>query len=141
MQLVDKKNNIPFAFTDFLQHRFQSFFKFPAVFGARYQGAHIQRKNLFVFQSLRHIAPHDTLGQSLDHGRLTNAGFADQHRVVFRLPGQDPNHVANLGVSADHRIQLLISCLFHQILTVFLQCVIGGLRIIAGHPLISPHSA
>ncbi len=138
MQLVDKQNDASLALAHFLQNCLQTLLKFSPVFGARHQRAHIQRKDLLLLQSFRHIPADDPLGKPFHNCRLTDAGFSDQHRIVLRLAGQDPDHIANLRIPSDDRVQLLFSGALHQIVTVFIQCVIGRFRIVTGHPLIAP---
>ena len=46
--------------------------------------------DLLVLQALRNVAADDALGQALDDGRLTDAGLADQHRIVLRAPATAP---------------------------------------------------
>ena len=137
MQFIDKQNDLPVRFFHILQHRLQTFFKLAPVLGACHQRSHIQRKDLLIFQPLRHIASDNTLRQPFHHRGLPDAGFPDQNRIVFALSGQNPDHVPDLVVSPDHRIKLLLSCPLHQFLSVFFQCIIGRLRIIAGHTLIA----
>ena len=141
MELINKQDDLSFAFLYFFQNGFQPFLKLASVFGPCYQGTHIQCKNLLIFQTVRHISLNDPLGQSLNGCCLTYSRFTDEHRVILGLPGQDTDHIPDLAVTADHRIQLLLSGLFHQILPVFIQSIIGYLRIIRSHPLISSHSA
>ena len=137
VQLVDEQNDLSVAVLDIVQHRLQTFLKLTSVFCTGNQCSHIQCKNLLVLQALRHIASDDTLSQSLDNGCFTDAGFTDQHRVVLCLSGQNTDHITNLRIPADHGIKLLVSRLLHKILTVFLQRVIGCLRVVTGHPLIA----
>ena len=139
MQLIDEQDDLPVAAFHILQHGLQTLFKLAPVLGSRHQRAHVQGENLLILQALGHVAPHDPLRKALHHGGLAHAGFADQDRVILGLSGQDTDHVADLRVPADHRIQLLVSGLLHQILAVFFQRIIGGLRVVAGHPLVSPH--
>src|ERR1700682_3671650 len=70
---------------------------------------------------------------------LADAGVADQHRIVLGLPTQNLNHPANLGISADHRIQLGGLGLSDQVPAVFLQGVVGALRGGGGDPLAAAH--
>ena len=139
MQFVDEEDDLPFALLDFLQNRFQPFLKFASVLCAGDQRAHIKGKQFPVLQSLRNVSADDTLGQAFYDRRLAYARFADQNRVVLRLPGKDTDHVADLTVPADHRIQLLLPGLFYQIIAVFLQRVIGSLRVVADNSLVAPY--
>ena len=86
-----------------------------------------------ILQIRRNIAGHNTLCQSLSDRRLANAGFTDQYRVVLRLTGQDTDHVADLAVTANHRIQLILAGTLHQILTVFGKNIISFLRSLICH--------
>ena len=139
VELVDEQDDLPLALFHVLQHGLQPFLEFPAVFGARHQRAHIQREDLLVLQSLRHVAPHDPLGQPFHHGGFAHAGLADQHRIIFRLSGQNADHVPDLRIPSDHRIQLLGPRPFHQILSVLFQGIVSRFRIVGNHPLIAPY--
>ena len=139
VQLIDEEDNVSFALPDFLQHSLQTFLKFTPVLGSGHQGPHVQGKDLLVLQAFRHIPVHDPLRQAFHHGGLAHAGLPDQHRVVLGLPGKNTDHIPDLRIPADHRIQLLAARLFHQILPVFVQCIIGCFRIVAHDPLVPAH--
>ena len=140
MELINKQYDLSFAFLYFFQNGFQPFLELASVFGARHQSPHIQSKDLLIFQSVRNISLNDPLGQSLNGCSLTYSRLADEHRIILGLSGQYTDHVSDLTVTADHRIQLLFPCLFHQILPVFIQSIIGHFGIICSHPLVSPDS-
>ncbi len=137
MQFVNKQYDLPVAVLYILQNGLQTFLKFPTVLGACHQSAHIQCKNLFVFQALWDVSPDNTLCQSFHHRRLAHAGLPDQHRIIFGLSGKNTDNVSDFAVPANHRIQFLISGLLHQFLPILFQCVISCLRIVAYHPLIA----
>ena len=120
VQLIDEQNDLSLALADFLQHGFETFFKFAPVFGSGHQSAHIQGENLLILQAFRHVAPDNPLGQSFYHSRFADAGLTDQHRIVFCLTGQNPDHIADLGITSDDRIELLLSGPLHQIGTVLI---------------------
>ena len=136
VQLIDEQDDLSFTLSHFFQDRFQTFLKFAPVLGARYQRAHVQRENLLILQSLRHIATDDPLRQAFHHGGLADAGFSDQHRIILRLTGQDPDHIPDLRVTSDDRIQLLLSGFFHQVVAIFIQGIISSFRIVRSHPLV-----
>ena len=139
MQLVNKQNDLPVAVLHILKNCLQSFLKFTTVFGTCYKRSHIQCKYLFILQTLGHISADDTLCQSLYHRSFTYTGLTDQYRIVFCLPRQNTDDISNLIIPADHRVKLLISRLFYQILSVFGKRVIGCLGIVRGHSLIASH--
>ena len=60
-------------------------------------------------QRLRDVAGDDPLGQALDDRRLADAGLADEHRVVLGAPGEHLHDAADLGVPADHRVELALA--------------------------------
>ena len=77
MQLIDEQQNPTLGLFDFVQNGLQPLLEFATVLGAGHQRAHIQGKYLLVLQTLRYIAPHDTLCQTLHNGGLADAGFTD----------------------------------------------------------------
>src|SRR5699024_9705573 len=108
-----------------------------AVFCAGDKGSHIKGEDCLLFQSFRHIAADDTLRQTFYDRGLSYTGFSDEDRVVLCLTGKDTDHIPDLLVTSDDRIQLLLSRALHQILAIFVQCVISRFRIVTGHPLVS----
>ena len=139
MELIDKQDDLPVAVLHFLQNRFQTFLELAPVLRAGYQRAHVKGEDGLLFQSLRHVAADDPLRQSFHHCGLADARFADEDRVVLCLPGKDADHIADLLVTADDRIELLIPGTLHQILSVFIQRIVSHFRIVAGHPLVPAH--
>ena len=120
MQLIDKQDDLAVTVLHFLKYRFQTFLKLAPVFRAGNKRSHIKGKDCLLFQSLRNISADDTLRQSFYDCRFTDAGFTDQHRVVLRLTGKDPDHITDLLITADDRIKLLLSCALYKILPVFI---------------------
>src|SRR3546814_4223444 len=45
-------------------------------------------------------------GQAFDHGGLADAGFAHANGIVLAAAGQYVDHLADLGVAAEHRVDL-----------------------------------
>ena len=48
MDFINKQNNLPFAFLDFIEYRFQTFLKFATILRTCYQCSHIQRKDFLI---------------------------------------------------------------------------------------------
>ena len=141
MQLIDEQNDFSVALSDFFQNGFQTLLELAAVFCSGYQGSHIEGKNRFVFQALRHIAVGDSLCQTLYDCGFTNTRLTDQNRVVFCLTGQDTDNVPNFGITADNRVHFLVSGFFHNILAIFFQGVVCCLRVVGGDSLVSSYRA
>ena len=139
MELIDEQNDPAIAVLHFLQDRFQTFLELAPVLRAGHQRAHIKGEDSLLFQALRHIAADDPLRQSFHHCGLADARFADEDRVVLRLTGKDADHIADLLIAADDRIELLIPGALHQILSVFIQRIVSRFRIVTGHPLVPAH--
>ena len=85
MQLIDKQDDLALTLPYLFQYRFQTLLKLTAVFCTCNQCTHIQCENLFILQSLRYIAAHNTLRQTFYRRRLADTRFTDQHRIVFCL--------------------------------------------------------
>ena len=90
---------------DFLQHGLQAVFEFAAELRPGDQRAHVERDDALVLQALRHVALHDAQRQPFGDGRLADARFADQHRIVLRAAREDLDHAADFRVAADDRIE------------------------------------
>ena len=60
-------------------------------------------------EHVRHVVVDDLLGEALDDGRLAHAGLADQDRVVLRAAGEDLDDPLDLGLAADHRVELALA--------------------------------
>ena len=139
MKFIDEKNDLSVTVLHFFQNGFQTFLEFTTILRSCYQCSHIQRKDCLIFQSFRYISADDSLCKSFYNCSFTYTRFTDQHRVIFCLTGQDTNHITDLFITSDDRIQFLVSCFFNKILTVFIQCIISCFRIVRSYSLISPY--
>ena len=138
VQLVDEQDDAALRLLHLVEHGFQPLLKLAPVLGAGDQAAHIQGEDGLVLQTAGHVALHDPLCQALGDGRLAHAGLTDEHGVVLALPGQDADDVSDLVVTADDGVQLVLAGPLHQVGAIFLQGVIGLLRVVAGDPLVAP---
>ena len=139
MKFIDKKNDLSVTVLHFFQNGFQTFLEFTTILRSCYQCSHIQRKDCLIFQSFRYISADDSLCKSFYNRSFTYTRFTDQHRVILCLTGQDTNHITDLFITSDDRIQFLISCFLNKILAVFIQCIISCFRIVRSYSLISPY--
>ncbi len=135
VELVDEQQHAAVALLDLGEHRLEPLLELAPVLGAGQERPHVEGEDRPVFEPVRHVAADDALGQTLDDRRLADARLADQHRVVLGLARQDPDRPADLGVTADHRVELAALRLGHQVDAVLLERLVGGLRGRAGHPL------
>ena len=126
VHLVDEQDHPARRRRDLVQHRLDPLLELAAIFRAGDQRAHVERQQLLVLQRLRHVAVDDAQGEALDDGGLADAGFADQHGIVFRAPRQNLNGPADFLVAADHRIELALARRLGQIAGVFLQGVVAA---------------
>ena len=114
MQFVDKHDYVALL-ANKVYGAFKFLFQRSAVFGARNQRSHIQRKYRFALQKLRHVAFHDGAGKPFDHGAFAYARLADEHGIVFGLSAQNLNNPLDFFLSADDGIQLVFAGAFGQI--------------------------
>ena len=96
------------------------------------QRAHVEGKDRLVLQAFGHVAADDALGQALGDGRLADARLADEHGVVLGLAREDADHVADLAVAADDRVELVFAGAFDKVRAVFGKRVVGALGVVAG---------
>ena len=138
VQLVNKKNNV-FALLNLFEHRLQPFLKLTAILSPGNQGTQIERDDLLFLERFRHIAAHNTLGETLDNRGLADAGFANQHRVVLGTPTEDLDDAADLFVAANHGVELVALGQLSQIAAILLKSGVGAFGIGAGDTLGTAH--
>ena len=138
VQLVDEQQDPALGGLHLGQHGLEPLLELAAVLRAGDQRAHVEGEDRLVPQALRHVAADDALGQALDDGGLADAGVADEDRVVLGLAGQDLDDPADLGVAADHRVELAGAGLGDQVSAVLLQRLVRHLGHRRGDPLVAP---
>ena len=138
VDLVDKEDNLPVGLGHLVHHRLESLFELAFVFGTGDERAHVEREDLFALQVLGHVAAHDTVRQPFSDGRLTDARFTDQDRVVLCPPTQDLEHASDLLIASDHGIKLTRPRAFVQVDGVLAQRVVRILGRLAGHVVALP---
>ncbi len=121
VQLVDEQNDLPLLFGQIVEHGFQALLEFAAEFSARDQRAHVERENALVAEALGHFTVDDPLCQSLDDGRLADAGLADEHGIVLGTALQDLDGAADFIVAPDDRIEFALARAFGEVDAVLLQ--------------------
>jgi hypothetical protein len=63
----------------------------------------------------------DAQRQAFGDRRLSDAGFADQGRVVLTPPGQDLDDLLDLALASDHRVDPACACLRSQVAAELVQ--------------------
>ena len=106
VNLVDEGHNLAFGLLDFLEDCLQALLEFTAVLCACDHGAQVQADEGLAAQGFGHVAGNHALCQALDHGGLTDAGLTNQHGVVLGAAGEHLHDAANLGITADDRVEL-----------------------------------
>ena len=86
-----------------------------------------------------HVAGDDPARESLDDGRLADAGVADEHGVVLRAAREHLHDAADFVVAADHGVDLALARLFGEVAAVFLQRLVFALGILVGDALVAAH--
>src|SRR6202012_4122892 len=82
VQLVDEQDDL-LVLRDLVHDRLEALFELTAVLGARDDRGHVEREHTVVAKRLRAFSIRNELRESLDDRRLADAGFADEHWVVF----------------------------------------------------------
>jgi hypothetical protein len=133
VHLVDERDDLAVAVADLLEHGLEPLLELTAIFGARDHRREVESHQSLVPQRLRHVTGHDALGQSFDDGGLADAGFADEDRIVLGTPRQHLHHPADLGVTADDRIELSVAGARGEIDAVLVQSLVRRLRVRRRH--------
>ena len=132
VQLVDEQNHLSLRIGDFLEDRLEALLELAAVLRAGDQRTHVERDDRLVLEPFRHVAAHDARRQAFDDGRLADAGFADQHRVVLGTPRQHLDDATDLLVAPDDRIELALAGELGEVATVAFERLIGAFRVLVG---------
>ena len=77
----------------------------------------------------------DAAGETLDDGCFSNAGLADEDRIVLRPAREYLDHAANLFVATDDRVELALAGQVGEVLAIFLQRLELSLGILIGDAL------
>jgi len=90
------------------RNRLQALFEFAAILRAGDECAHIERDDLLVFQSFRHVARKMRPARPSTMAVLRRR-LADQHRIVLRAAREYLNDAADFFVAADDRVELALA--------------------------------
>ena len=104
VQLVDKDDGV-LALHQFFHDGLQPLFELAAVFRARDDERKIEGENAFIREKRRNIAIGNALRQAFDDGRLSHAGLANEHRIIFGAPAKNLDDALDFTFAADQRVQ------------------------------------
>ena len=108
VQLVDEQDRV-LRPADFVHHRLDPLFELAAVLRAGDHHRQVEHHDPAVEQQLRHVAVDHALGEAFDDGRLADARFAEQHRVVLGAAAEDLDRPFDFVLAADDRVELLLA--------------------------------
>ena len=133
MHFVDEQDHVA-GVGHFAQHGLQAFFELAAKLRAGDKGAHIERDDSLVFQTLGHVGIDDPKRKTFGNGGFAHAGLADKHGIVFCPTGKHLDHAADFLVAADHRVEFSLPCPFHKVNAVSLEGLKFVFRSLICHP-------
>ena len=125
MHFVDEENHAAGGLLHFVQYRLEAFFELAAEFRAGDQRAHVERKQALALQAFRDITIDYAQRETFGNGRLADAGFADQDRVVFRAARENLHRAADFLVAANDRIKLAVARILGQVAGIFLEGLVA----------------
>jgi hypothetical protein len=105
VRLVDEEDDRRGRVLDLLDQPLEPVLELALHAGARLQQRQVERADGDVAQRRRHVALRHALREALDHRRLADARLADEDRVVLPAAGQDVDHLPDLEVAAEHRVE------------------------------------
>ena len=107
VELVDEEDDVA-ALGDLLHHLLEALLELAAVLGAGDEGREVERVDLLVLEELRHLARVDARREALDDGGLADAGLAEEDGVVLLAAREDLHDPLDLGLAADHGVELAV---------------------------------
>jgi hypothetical protein len=107
VDLVDEQDHVV-GFLGFFEDVLHAFLELGAILRAGDHKAHVEQEDPAVDELFGNVIGHDHLGDALDDGGLTDAGFADEDRVVFLSAGKHLDHPLDLVVAADDGVELVL---------------------------------
>ena len=121
VHLVDERDDPALGSLDLSQDGLEALLELAPILRAGNERAHVETDNPFVLQALGHVAVNDALCKPFDDGRLADAGFSDEHRIVLGTARQHLDRAADLLVAANHRVKPALLSEFGQVASVLLE--------------------
>jgi hypothetical protein len=133
VEFVDEKDDLALRVFDFLEDGFEAIFEFAAIFCAGQHGSEIEGNDALVLQRFGHVAGNDALGEALDDRSLADAGFADEHGIIFGAAGKHLDNATDFFIASNDGVELAPASLLSQVAGVFVQCLEFCFWILVGH--------
>ena len=121
VQFIDKQHHPGIGIADLRQHGPQPFLELPPELGTGDEGPHIKSHQPQTLQGFRHLSGHNPLRQQFGDRGFAHTRSTDQHRVVLPPARKHLDQAPDLGVAADHRIELAFGCRCREITAVELK--------------------
>src|SRR4030095_14012847 len=106
VQLIDKENDI-FVFTDSFDEGSEPLFILPAKASPGNKIDMAERENMYIEKRRRHLTRCYKLCQSFNNRGLTDASFADEYWIIFRLSKQCCNNAFDRRITTEDRLAAL----------------------------------
>src|ERR671920_874303 len=89
VELVDKQDDVLLLLLELLEHLLHPLLEVSPETGPRDESADVEREDALALQGLWYVVGDYALGKPLGHGRLADAGLADQDGVVLGAARED----------------------------------------------------
>ena len=109
MGLVDEENDRRGRGFHFFDQTLEPILELALDAGAGLQQCQVECPHMHVLQRRGHIALGNTQGKAFDHGGLADAGFTRKDGIVLPAASEDVDHLANLRIAAQHRVDLALA--------------------------------
>ena len=130
MDLINEQDGVGMRL-QLLEHLLEPLLEVAAIAGAGQERAHVQREHGGSRQHFRHFAFHDALGEPFRDRGLADAGLAHEQRIVLLATAQHLDGAVDLGVAADHRVDLALARLLVEVDAIGLERVALLLGVVA----------
>jgi len=115
VRFVDEQDDRLLRTLHLLDHLLQAVLELALHASARLQQTEVERVQLDVAQRFGNVAGRDAVREALDDRGLPDAGLAREDRVVLPLPRQDVDDLADLGIAAEHGVELVLARRFGEV--------------------------
>ena len=102
--LIDEKHHLRMLL-QFEDNVADTLFKLATILRSSHDRRHVERNNAFATQRTRHFFLRNEQGQPFDDGTFSDAGLADEHRIVLFPAAQDLCDTFYLFFPADDGVQ------------------------------------